>query len=182
MVTIDTYLRESQPANNFGASSHVEVDFSTEKNTLLRFELGILPPDTRVGQARILLTIEDSSPDNADETVELYLSLLPWEQGTESGDPGVPNWTQRTEVFPWPEPGANGPARSMALVGSFSVTGETPQSVSVQLPSEVVQNWIDNPGENLGLILAGSNPDPIDIVSSEGDDERRPELQIVFAP
>ena len=91
------------------------------------------------------------------------------------------SYNNRITGVPWSQPGAGGSVQG-AIVGQV-VTASPSDEATIELDRTTVQGWIDNPGQNLGVILlsdgdaAGGNW----LASSENAAaERRPLLRLAL--
>lgn len=111
--------------------------------------------------------------------------LESWEEGDGDHSPGVPNWTERAAGELWANEGAGVPASSEDIVLG-TVDADVPrQAYTIAVPVDVVQEWVDTPGENFGLRLAAVDygDDYAWYLSSEyGTASRRPALFVTFVP
>ncbi len=175
--TTDAYLSEDSPATNFGSSTEILADGDDPSGTgrdlvsLLRWDVSSIPAGSVVQSVSLQLDIF-----NATGTGYGIFSLeRDWNENEAT-------WNQASSGMSWASPGASGGSdRGSASLGT--VTGGGLQSFVLN-PDGVarVQQWINDPATNFGLILADSaSTDGMDARSSEyGTAASRPKLTIVY--
>jgi len=175
----DTYI--TQHSGLGGPTSNHALDASLRaigtstflSYPLLQFDLSSLAGETVVGNATLSLYVSSGFGLNAPRTVNVYDVLIGWvpttvTYNTFGASPGVQFGT---------DVGATAVASQ-----TVGFPGMTPQYVSWTIPGAVIQNWIDNPSQNDGLLvrnLAGSSRD-LAFASMEGT--HQPELSVEAVP
>lgn len=152
---VDTY---AEIVSNTGESRTLYVgDFDgREMRSLVRFNL--LSPGI-VREARVVLKVTGSAGDEGPLTIAAHRVLADWLEGTAD--------ITRLPAFD-----------STAVATSVSAPGDT--TLSLSLPIELVQAWIDSSGGNHGLYLAPSGPaSTLRKFASDEADSGKPFLRIV---
>ncbi len=178
---VDTTLNEYNPAVNYGGSVDILIDGDdpsgqgTDLSALLRWEIGAIPPGSIVQEASVTLNVWNSSPNS----YQFYALERGWLEGQAT-------WQQAQNGQLWQIPGAEGSSDRGAAVLATLTAGST-GVYTIDLNSAglaLVQDWINSPADNHGLILANSsNTDGLDIHSSEAAAAAdRPKLSIRYLP
>jgi hypothetical protein len=174
-VTADTELLSLMPGQNFGASTFIAAGVNA--TFLLRFDLSQLTPSApRVVAATLHLMGDDGSVNNAQMTVHRVREA--WTEGTQAQAPGVANWNQRTAVDNWTMPGAAPPSRDSTAMGMFTYQTFMPETVSLDVTQ--VQDWIDTPATNFGMVLTSATLGGTMLTRESTG--MRPQLELVLAP
>jgi hypothetical protein len=180
-------------ASNFGEYSLLiagRLDASQPMNTLLRFaDLDGLSGQF-VSNATLRLYNYNHVGQTSDVTLDLYEVAAAngnWVEGTYENAVGWGASTWRFKVFntvDWAGGrngcGVAGTDYTTNLVGQALVADASAEWVEFELDPAVVQNWINNPDQNYGLILTSPNAS-VDgelayFVSSEGTEGLGPQL------
>lgn len=172
-ITLDNPIH-----NDPTETERLRVMYSTAElhNVLIRFRnLENNLADTIVQSAILTLTFQDDDLQWKEAIINIYPVLRDWDN---------PNWTSTglTEPNAWAELGAQGAGSDRGdLILSQSMgprkspwTNYTDNDpYDFELPSSLVQNWIDNPSENYGIILtmAPSAATSVTFSSCEDNDE-----------
>ena len=146
--------------------------------TLIRFaNLGI-PTNANVSAATLTLSV-DSSSNNP--TIRGFYVAAPWsvEAGTDLG------WVHRGTGQNWNTPGALGQGTDVLAGKSFllsGIQGTGTQFVTVNLDPAVVQNWINNPSSNNGIILVNETTGAVVRInmSEQTNATLRPKLGVTY--
>lgn len=175
----DTYLLASEPGGNFGAAEVLRTAGSPGATILLRFDLGIVPADVAVQS--LTLSVSTSGAAQDPSSVRIYRVFEDWTEGEESGAPGEASWDLRSPGLAWQRAGCGVGSRDAAARADFEVDAAATR-YQVDLPTSVVEGWIDDPTSNRGLALIATGGSGIELVSSEGaDPAERPALVIEWA-
>ena len=175
--TQDTKIVEDHPISFYGDDPHLEVDGLSDKAVLLKWDLSSLPAGSTVESAAITVQITDESGD----TYEVYEMKRDWVESET-------HWLQYRNGQNWQAQGANGTLdRGSDVLGRLQAASIGATSIALNETAEtLIQQWIDNPATNYGVILldyddASSNG--VDFDSREVDDaDRRPKLTFTYTP
>ena len=103
---------------------------------LLRFDLRAIPASAIVTAAELRLYGEDSpSVLDAGNQVAIHTLREPWEEGTDTLDPGTANWNDRSAGVAWTSEGAGPPGSREAAPLAAVPWSTTHQEHVVSLPS-----------------------------------------------
>lgn len=175
----DTTLSASEPGANFGALDVLRTAGSPGATILIRFELGIVPADVAVQSLTLAVSTSGAAQDPS--SVRIYRVFEDWTEGDESGAPGEASWELRAPGIAWTRAGCGVGSRDAAARAELDVDAPGAR-YEVDLPTSVVEGWIDDPTSNRGLALIATSGSGIELVSSEGDDPaERPALVIEWA-
>jgi hypothetical protein len=152
------------------------------ESPLIRFQNLGIPAGSTVSSAT--LTLHLVSWVSGQRVIGHYLNV-PWDNGpdplADTTDPNSLGWVNRAANTPWAAPGATGDGtdvlagKSFALPqqGTFSAVGDT--YATATLDPAVVQNWINNPSSNYGIVLTVDLPDHhMGLVQPQRDTSARP--------
>ena len=142
---------------------------------LLRFDLGRIPPGAQVVQATLAFYITYQSNANW-MWAEAYRVLRPWEAAQAT-------WNQAGWSIPWDVPGCQGAGTDRAeWITDRAFMSGSGRWYEVDL-TPLVQEWVANPGQNLGLLLRPYSKGSVqyDLASSEADSTTlRPRLTVHY--
>lgn len=159
----DTALRDSTPANNFGASTSLPVGVSNNgsprNRALVRFSLAAIPPGATITAARLRLVVAQSGTGAPSANFELHRVLKDWGEGSKTGLPAVvgeATWNSRFHLQSlWSAGGGqagNDFATPASAVAAMAGTGSTNEFSSPTMAADV-QTWLANPAANFGWLL-----------------------------
>lgn len=166
----DTYLDSSAPSTNYGNTSYKHVNSDPGVNMAVRFELPEALANRQIDTAVLTLycwTVS-GTPAEGDE-FQLY-------ELTESWDENTADWEHRDEATEWLVHGgtyalpavAATPIQSSSFYPAFNIT-------------DMVRKWVDQPGDNNGLILVNPSSAATGIKASEYNEYGRPSLVISYS-
>jgi len=175
--TDDAYIRGSTPTVKNGAGTVVYVR-SDNIHGLFKFDLaefkGLSEPITSAK-----LTLTDFSGNSGSNKVVMYRLLKPWVEADVT-------YNEYASGLAWETPGAAGATdRGPALsTNYFLLAGGGQVKFDVPLPMALVQDWIDNPSNNYGVIFTTANSATTALFPSEGTAAltNRPMLTIEAVP
>ncbi|MBW2529476.1 MAG: DNRLRE domain-containing protein [Deltaproteobacteria bacterium] len=186
-VTYDTQLSRTNDTLNYGASMTGWADDSQNSErrvTLFRFDLSAIPQGATVEEVTLrLCTGDDAQYSDSVGTVRFYRLLQSWDEGDQKGAEGVANWNLRTTAEPWAEEGAGpGSHDGGTELGAF-IGADVSTEYEVTLLTSAVQDWVDNPDSNFGVVAWTLSDDGTEMILSEHiAGGRRPELEVTYAP
>ncbi|HEX7320743.1 MAG TPA: DNRLRE domain-containing protein [bacterium] len=134
--TADAYISQGDPSTNFGTQGWLITygnPWSLVYRTLMRFDLSSLPPGTPISAATVSLYMWDQA--GVDFNVDIHKVLASW---TETG-------------VTW----SNQPSFNATVESSLPYQGYTWWHFTI---TALVQDWVNNPGSNYGMILR-NNPE-----------------------
>ena len=129
------------PAASYDGADDSIDGFPFPRVTVMRFDVGALPPGSPVSAAQLSFGIGNTSSD----TFPIYELLRPWSAATAS-------WTQPQAGMTWSSPGAAGAGvdRGLLVLGTASAT---PPYVFTPAGIGAVQRWVDQPMTNFGFAI-----------------------------
>jgi hypothetical protein len=157
----DAYIRLSSSNTAYGTSTTVYIR-NDNIHGLFRFDLsdlkGIVDSVTNA-----TLTLRDVSTDVGTNDVAMYRVLKPWVENEVT-------FNSYASGSPWETPGAAGATDRGPLLSTVAmpVMGSGAGFVyHITIPASLVQDWIDNPADNHGILLVGSNMRTVNLDSTE---------------
>lgn len=151
----DTTIRSALPDTTGGADLELGAGFySTGNNivrSLLQFDVGTLPKGSKIMNAQLNLRLSSVWNDTA-SNIQLYEMSSAWEENRAT-------WNRRTLSALW---GTKGGDMSTGLLSSQTVaaldtTVAEPQLFKFAINADTVQKWMNQPSQNLGLMLKASD-------------------------
>lgn len=203
----DTFLRGddsaggTSPANNYGASTSLFVgrlpDGTSNQNLgniLLRFDTTSVSNQMITG-ATLRLWNQNHANQTADVNIEVHEVASAngdWVEGDSNNtvESGASCWRFKIQnTVDWAGGrngcGVAGTDYLTNLVGSAIATNTTQEWVEFTLDTDVIQNWVDNPSQNYGLVLTAPGAlegEAAYFYSSEMDASAVPQLELTTAP
>jgi hypothetical protein len=147
-VTTDVTLDESAPGMNFGGAEDLSLaEFTVSgEHALIRFDLSSIASGTSVTAARLSVVRLDYG-DETPGSIEARLVGESWVEGTSAGTPGSgANWTSRDGASMWTTAGGTTTAALAAVT-------PTAAEITFAFEAAVVQDWVDAPATNFGVLL-----------------------------
>ncbi len=143
--TIDTRIRAGKPNENHGTDGKLTVSGSSDSAGLIRWDLSSLTPSSHVDSASVTLMI--TTPDAS--TYELYEVKRNWAEMEAT-------WNRATTANTWQIAGAQGVIdRGTTVLGTITASALGYATIELNAAGvAVVQQWVDNPASNHGLIIA----------------------------
>ena len=177
VITVaDNGIRENNPTTTYGVATTLKVDgddpggSGKDAYSLLRWGLSSVPAGSNVVSASATVNVTNPST----QTYQIYDLRRPWVESTAT-------WLQTASGSAWEVAGAKGSLDRGAQVGSVSpsVTGKR----TFALSTSVVQQWIDNPSSNQGIVIANAtNTDGFSLSSRQATDTNlRPTLSVNYS-
>jgi PKD repeat protein/murein DD-endopeptidase MepM/ murein hydrolase activator NlpD len=177
--TFDAYIREFSADTAHGLETTLQVDGSepsgseTDMSIVLGWDISSIPNDATALSAEMQLEVTNASGGS----YTCYSLLTSFSQSEV-------NWNQASSGTPWNTPGASsGSDRGSQSV--CTVAASSTGSLTVSLNSDglsLVQDWINNPSSNHGMIIASpTTSDGADFHSSESSTVlARPKLDVIY--
>ena len=179
----DTYVeRGANATKNYGASVTMKTKESgqIDQASLIRFDLGAIPPDATISSAVMTATITNNSDNGQTDTVRVMKS--PWVEGTgvgaATGDGAT--WNTRNGVNTWESGSTFSSSDYYATsLGTITQAGDDlPYTVNA---TSAITGWLQGGVTNNGLAIIPSNDDGADWVTREatgGDAGKAAKLQV----
>ncbi len=145
----DTWVWAYLPTGNFGDNTYgngMGYYNSNIKRSLIKFDLSSIPTIATVNSATLELYI---SKVDTNRTVEAYQVLQPW---TRYGS----TWITYDGTNAWNTAGCGGSGTDHASTAAASLavtTSDLNSSITITLPTSLVEGWIANSSTNNGLLL-----------------------------
>ncbi len=89
---------------------------------------------------------------NGGAILEMYQLLEQWDEGNKNQDEGAGNWSQSSQNQSW-TPGGNFSGQALISEAVNNVGW-----ISFTLPNFLIQEWMDDPSSNYGIILTNALP------------------------
>jgi len=176
----DTYLNADDPSASFDAAVRLQVKNDGAKRPLLRFDVSSIPPGSVVMDAQLWLLqdIDWWRHESNTSTVRLYKMTRAWLSPQAS-------WYKATTAQFWGAEGADAES-DRSLVAADTVTLGVIAAAQWRKWEirDMVQDWVNDPGQNAGLILLGSGyPQEFHLASSEYPAaDLGPKLDVRYCP
>lgn len=160
--TDDAFIRLSSSNTAWGTAANIYIR-SDGIHGLFRFDLsdlkGVIETVTNA-----TLTLRDGSTDKGTNYVAMYRLLKPWVESQVT-------YNQYATGLAWETPGAAGATdRGQVLITNdmpVSVNGLNGITYSIKIPADLVQDWINNPSNNHGVLLVATNMKTVNLTASE---------------
>jgi hypothetical protein len=170
----DAQILEHAPTKNYGAATSLGVNGNVPSGSakdefaLVKWDLSGIVPRTQINSALVTLNVTTASP----QTYQAYVLKKPWVESAAT-------WNVYSSGKPWEVAGAKGSLDKEATVAG-SITPSVKGKNTLTLPLAVVQDWVDNPATNQGIIIANpSSTRGFNFNSREvTDPARRPQLTL----
>lgn len=176
--TRDTYLNEGSSNSNFGNSTALSVDGDDgggdDLKPLIEWDVSSIPLGSTVQSAELTFNIFDVSGN----AYQIYEAKTGWTENQAS-------WNEAANGIPWQIAGANG-SNDVGNQVLGTVSAGSTGSLTVALNTNgiaMVQNWVNNPGQNHGIIVTNNSAsNGADWDSSEvSTATNRPKLSINYS-
>lgn len=138
---------------NFGLSDYMRAGYWSDvtTRTLLKFDVSSIPEDAEVVAATLRLVSNNIASASGDYVIEIEIfeADTPWSE-TEA------TWQNATDSVPWTTAGGDfsGQVGLLSIPRSIYESGD---AVEVALDTTVVQRWVANSAENLGMALRNTS-------------------------
>jgi hypothetical protein len=178
-VTRDTFISNQAQDINAGGHGDLHIVGGGSGTALVRFRLSdAIPQGADIQSAELYLHTGDSAAMNC--MIGVYEVYEFWWEGSQDEAPGYSNWNLRDDQIPWTTPGAGSGSRSDNSMATIAGAG-TDQAVTIDIPPDVVQGWVDDPGSNNGVALVTWNTCFGWFMSSEASSgSQRPRLTVTY--
>lgn len=166
-ATSDTFIVSTQTGNNGGAQGYVNVGGDKQggaHRALFQFNLSSIPPGVTVTSAVFGQSVNIIPSGFSGSTFDLLKVTASWVEGTGSGNglgglaaDGETTWNDRMKnAVAWSAAGGDFdgvPLASTAIGGLGACTWSGPGLIAA------VQDWLDTPANNHGLLLRSQSED-----------------------
>lgn len=189
----DTWIRSDYPTRNYGSNTSLlagysGIDRDIRNRILIRFMLkeAPIPVDARIQKAFLYLYNETDDDDGFSADFQAYKLLKDWYAGYDNGTDNSPfvTWNYCLADINWATPG--GDFSDEPVSGGFVNSIDEDGFICLSLEPAMVQDWIENPPENYGILVKQINEDersvPYFVSSDTIDNEfRRPKLSLFYS-
>ncbi len=172
-VAVDTVINAWAPDANLASAPSLELRPEGIKVALLRFDLALIPPDSRVAAATLRLYV--LALEEPPLVLGAHGLLRPW-------DVRQATWRGPLLGSEWAQPGCSGAGADYVPLPAASVTLAQPGWVELDITG-LLADWVAHPELNQGLLLRveGGVGALCRIASANHEAaELRPELQVVY--
>ncbi|UII55673.1 DNRLRE domain-containing protein [Cytobacillus spongiae] len=184
----DTTIRSALPNTTGGADLELGAGLHSTSNnivrSLLQFDVGTLPKGANIMSAQLSLRLSSVWNDTA-SVIQLLEMSNAWEENRAT-------WNRRTLSDLWTNSGGDYTPFSLSVqtIGALDTTLPEPPLFKWPISADIVQNWINQPSQNLGLMLKAQNESLAtykkfysgDASGATGDLKYSPKLTIVYYP
>jgi len=179
--TCDSMMSSDAQTTNYGLSSYMKCGYTLSPvettRGLLKFDISVIPSDAEVVYAKLRVVFNNVVAMNADDviSVEIFEVDTVWEE-TEA------TWIKASDAFNWSSQGGDYSGGPMGVMDILNSDYTTDDSFEVELDKIVVQNWVSNPSENLGMLFRNTVEDSPELdfiviyTKNYGNVEDRPSL------
>lgn len=173
----DTYIAQSDSFGIYGQATSLKVNGETTLGAananlaLLKWDISQIPAGSEILSASLTFNVITPTVD----TYPIYQLLKPWVFNQA-------NWINYAGNLAWDAPGASGPGdRGTQVLSSFA-----PNAAGIyviNLNRSVVQNWVNTPSSNNGLIIADAGGTVQTVLESAeaAAPSNRPKLTIQYS-
>lgn len=172
----DSYISGygTEITSNFNSSSMVKV--ASDKSALIKWDTSLIPSGSTVTAVDLTFFINDKTGI----PFQIYPLKKFWLDSKVT-------WNLANTSISWEIPGAQGTSdRGVDSLGIYQPSGQMNYFHHILLNSSgiaVVQNWINNPSQNYGLIITGStNTDSSEFYSTANGVVYSPRLTVTYSP
>ncbi len=174
----DLRIRSGTPTTNYATNTTLGVDGSPDDAVLLKWDVTAIPQGSSVFSASFTINVTGTSTD----AYEIYELKRDWVESQAT-------WMIASTGVNWSTPGADGvsvPAdRGTVVFGT--VAGPTGGQMTIAFNAAglaVIQNWINNPSANFGIVIQDylNAGDDLGFSSSEASPlSSRPRLNVTYS-
>ena len=174
-VVRDSILNAWAPDTNYGAHQKLAVRAGGWAESVLWFDLGMIPPEAVIDRAVLQMYVAGRSNPNV-TPVEVYALHRTWDERTVT-------WKQAQEGVDWDQPGASGAGTDCSTMPAALTLLSATQSWLTMDITCLVRQWMEEPEANAGILLKATGAAGVqyDLASSEyWMVSRRPALIITY--
>jgi hypothetical protein len=177
----DTWMNNWKPDEHYNGSAYLWINNGLQR-PLLRFDI----PQEYIPQGSLVQSAELHLWQSAYQANDLYAFPVGVYQVIRPWVASEASWNRASAAQEWLLAGANSPSdRSMVPADTLSLAPIDDMFVERKWTiTQMVQDWVDDPAENKGLILIGSgDSQEFHLYSSEWiSPEQGPKLRIQYCP
>jgi hypothetical protein len=175
-ATADAHLRSDLTTRNLGGAALMDVAAgSPEQRILVRFDLSSIPPASVIKNATLRMYAKNVlAPSGSSKSIQAYVLLEPWVEGTMlgSGTANGATWRTRDGSNNWDKAGGTYYDYVIA-VGREEATGLSPLPAGFTAGwvswdmTQLMQAWTDGVVGNFGMLLRSSATDVVEFETRE---------------
>lgn len=175
--TRDSWIDDINQSTNYGSSGSLAIEANRHKKILIRFELPMLDAGAQLISAQLRFNVSTRTNPTPLE-VRLYPLRRGWDEATV-------NWLQAGSGVSWQRPGAGGSLdRREDILARGTLDANANSWIEMDVTS-IVQYWMEQPGENYGVLIEGIEQGGVGFVlrsSEHAWQPHRPQLVITYLP
>ncbi|HEX5472840.1 MAG TPA: DNRLRE domain-containing protein [Lacipirellulaceae bacterium] len=171
----DTKIAAKKSTKNYGNDTKLTIDGSPDEGGLFRWDISSIPAGSTVQSVTVELNVTGSSKNSYD----VFALDRAWEELSAT-------WQRYATGSNWAGAGASGVGDAdSAVLGEISAKSKGIYQIDFSAAGiAAVQNWIDNPSQNYGIIIKDyTQSKAVEVTTSEYKTASlRPKLIINFTP
>ena len=179
--TYDSMMSNDNQTTNYGQSNYMKCGYTLSPvettRGLLKFDVSSISSDAEVASAKLRVVFNNVVAMNPDDviSVEIFEADTAWEE-TEA------TWINASDASNWASQGGDYSGAPVGIMDILNSDYTTDDSFEVELDKTVVQNWVSNPSENLGMLFRNTVEDSPELdfiviyTKNYGNVEDRPSL------
>ncbi|MCC7475688.1 MAG: DNRLRE domain-containing protein [Pirellulales bacterium] len=142
--TIDTKIATKKPTKNYGNDSKMAIDGSPDIAGLFKWDISAIPVGSTVESVAIELNVTGSSKDS----YEVYSLQRAWSELEAT-------WQRYAAGNNWAGAGATGSGdQASTVLGQLAATNKGTSRINLNAAGvAAVQNWVNDAGQNFGIII-----------------------------
>jgi hypothetical protein len=171
--SIDTKIASKKSTTNYGNDSSLTIDGDPDEAGLFRWDVSAIPVGSSVQSVSIELNVTGSSKDS----FEVYALQRAWNELSAT-------WQRYATGSNWSGAGASGSGDQQSTVlGQIAATSKGVYRINLNAAGvAAVQAWINDPGQNFGIIIKDyTTSKAVEVSTSEAKTaSQRPKLVISY--
>ncbi len=170
-AVFDTHIDQNAPTTNYSGNAGMYIGPILGINrTLINFDIhGAFPSNVNIKKAYLTLRVNGWTLGEL-VNVQMYLMVANWNESATWNNSGIAPWS-----------GVN--ITGLTLLDS-KLFNETGFLITLEIPTGVIKNWINNPNTNYGILLKAQNETSGSWLQFESSDSRiinnRPLLSVYY--
>ena len=158
--TCNTKIKDTAPDHKYGGGIYMDIGYwgnspDTERS-LLRFDLSSIPENAEIAGATLRLVLNNRMAMTGDYVIQLEIHEpdKPWVETDAT-------WNNATASVSWDTGGGDysGPVGSAGIPLNEYSAGD---AVEISLDAALVQQWVNNPTENRGMLFRTTSENTTD--------------------